>query len=67
MQRFFGVVLLILGVVLLYQGWRVHERVVAEAAAMGTTETSADSIWLLATGAIAAVWGLFALLRRTFA
>lgn len=67
MNRVLGIVLLVVGVVLLLQGWRAHELVVANAAAMGTTEPDAKSIWLLAVGAVASIWGLFTLLRRTVA
>lgn len=63
MDRLIGFILLIVGAVLLYEGWQAHEIVAASA---GTSAAhSAKSVWLLALGAIAAVWGLCALLRRT--
>lgn len=63
MLRLFGFLFLIIGAALLYYGWRSHE---AEATSLLVVRNgaSSQSIGMLALGAVAAVWGLFALLRR---
>ncbi|WP_158305391.1 DUF3185 family protein [Opitutus terrae] len=65
MNRLLGSGLLLAGAVMLYEGRQAHELAMANAAAMGAPDTSAKSVWLLALGAVAIIWGLFAVLRRT--
>lgn len=64
MSKFLGLVFLILGGVLLYYGWQSHESVASTVSSTVTGSPSGKSIWLLALGAIAAVWGIYAMLRR---
>ena len=64
MAKLLGFILLIAGAVLLYLGWETHT-----ATPHSMMETLDDprperSVWLLAFGAVALVWGLFALLPR---
>ena len=64
MSKFLGLVFLIIGGVLLYYGWQAHESVASTVSNTVTGSPTSKSIWLLALGAIAAVWGLYAIFRR---
>jgi hypothetical protein len=64
MNRALGLALLIVGAVLLYYGWQSHDVPVSELTGAPAQASGSKSIWLLGTGAVAAVWGLYALLVR---
>lgn len=64
MIRLLGLVFLVVGAVLLYYGWQSHEAAGAGVFSAPAEGGGARSLWLLGLGAVAAVWGLFALLRR---
>jgi hypothetical protein len=67
MNRVVGLVFLLVGVVLLYRGWQAHAAVTATAGTVPAGTAESASIWMLGLGAVAAVWGLFALMRRRVA
>jgi hypothetical protein len=64
MNRVVGLVFLLVGAVLLYRGWHAHAAVTASVTAVPAPTPESASIWMLGVGAVAAVWGLFALMRR---
>lgn len=64
MNRVLGLALLIVGAVLLYYGWQSHDVPVSELTDGPARASGSKSIWLLGTGTVAAVWGLYALLVR---
>ncbi len=65
MNRFVGLAFLLIGAVLLYYGWQSHEAIDPNLPVAVNDAPAARSVWLLGLGAVATVWGLFALLRRT--
>lgn len=62
-EKLLGFILLVVGAALLYYGWESHAAVPPDFDA-SRDPRGARSVWLLSIGAVAAVWGLFALLRR---
>ena len=65
MDRLIGTVFLLVSAVLLYYGWQSHAAIAPVLPISGTEAVPSRSIWMLAVGAVATVWGLYALLRRT--
>lgn len=63
MNKIIGLALLILGIVLLYFGWQAHESVASSVSNAVTGSPTNKSLWLLGGGIVAAVIGLFSLLR----
>ena len=59
-----GFILLIAGAVLLYFGWDAHTATAPDLMEPLNDPPPERSVWLLALGAVAVVWGLFALLPR---
>ena len=63
-DKLLGFILLAIGAVLLYLGWEWHAAVPPDIAETARDPRTGRSIWMLGLGAVSAVWGLFALLRR---
>ena len=61
MIRLVGLLFVLLGASLLYLGWQAQDAVPTNGP---LTPDISSSIWYLAAGAVAAVWGLCAMLRR---
>ena len=62
--KLLGFLLLIAGAVLLYLGWDMHTATAPQLMETMNDPRPGRSIWLLALGAVAVVWGLFVLLPR---
>jgi hypothetical protein len=62
-RLFFGLVLIVAGAVLLYYGWQAHQSFASTASNAVTGAPTSKSIWLLVTGALGLVSGLFTLFR----
>lgn len=65
MSKFLGLIFLIVGAILIYYGWQAHQSIASSASNAVTGAPTSKSIWLLALGAIAALWGLYSIFRRS--
>ena len=63
MNRFIGVALLVVGVVLIIFGFNASESFASDVSRFFTGSPTNKSIWLLGSGIVAAIVGLFVTLR----
>ncbi len=63
MNKVTGLVVLIVGCILLYYGWKSHESVASVVSSSVSGTPTNKSLWLLALGLLAAIAGLFETLR----
>ncbi|NIP73934.1 MAG: DUF3185 family protein, partial [Gammaproteobacteria bacterium] len=62
--RIIGIVLVVVGVVLLWQGWQARQTVGSQLSEAFGGGTPSEAIWMLAGGAILAVVGAILAARR---
>ena len=66
MSKLLGVIFLVVGGVMLYRGWQSHDAVSPNGTTVVVTgPAGSESVWLLTLGAVAVIWGLIALFRRS--
>lgn len=64
MNKIVGLALLVAGVILLYFGYNEYNSIASEATEFVTGKPTDNSIWFLIGGAIAAIIGIGALLKK---
>ncbi len=63
MNKVIGVVLLVVGIILLYFGWEAYNSFASDVSQELTGETTDNAMWYLIGGVVAAIVGLYGIIR----